>query len=204
MCAFVFVGVRVSECQLQDTFVCFGAKRTQSACLRDFLRNWKFTREGKVPDQWTEEGSQQERAVDRSRGKATFEQREELGPVDLEARSVKARGWVSIPGGFVGIFAWIHALDNSHMSRKLHKSVANFSLLALWPNPSPCFFFLLFLCMLYLVYMQNNVKCPWPEMRETTRRSEGHELVVEVVIVGTSQWVYCHYIFSDMNKSRSL
>ena len=31
------------------------------------------------------------------------------------------------------------------------------------------------LCMLCFVCPQRNVKYPWPEMRETTRRSDGHE-----------------------------
>ena len=70
------------------------------------------TREGKVPELSTEERSQQKRAVNRSRGKATVRERrmlsEELGPVDPET---------------------------AH--RKPHKSVKNLTLLALGANPSP-------------------------------------------------------------------
>ena len=59
MGAFVSMGVGVSEYQSKDSFVCFGAKPTQRACARDFLRDRKKTREGKVPGQSTEESSQQ-------------------------------------------------------------------------------------------------------------------------------------------------
>ena len=50
MYAFVSVGVSlgVSECRSEDSFGYFGAKPTQRACARDFLRDRKKTREGKV------------------------------------------------------------------------------------------------------------------------------------------------------------
>ena len=49
----------VRECQSEDSFVCFGAKPTQRDSARDFLRDLKKTRKGKVPEKSTEEGSQQ-------------------------------------------------------------------------------------------------------------------------------------------------
>ena len=96
MGVFVSVGVGISECQSEDSFIRFGAKATQTACSRDFLRDWKKTRKGNVPGQSTEESSQQKRAINRSQGKATVRKRrlpsEELRPVDLEAWSANARG----------------------------------------------------------------------------------------------------------------
>ena len=47
--SFVYVGVDL--CQSEDHFVCFGVKPTQRACARDYLRDRKRTREGKVPEQ---------------------------------------------------------------------------------------------------------------------------------------------------------
>ena len=56
-----------------------------------------------------DEGRQGPRAVNRSRGKATVREgwllNEELGPVDIEAGWANVRGWVSVPGGCVGISA---------------------------------------------------------------------------------------------------
>ena len=54
--AFVSVGVGVGERQSEDSFVCFGTKPTQWACARDFPRDRKKTRKGKVPKQSTEVG----------------------------------------------------------------------------------------------------------------------------------------------------
>ena len=50
----MMLGIRcvgVGECQSEDPFVCFGAKPTQRACVRDLPRDRKKTREGKVPEQ---------------------------------------------------------------------------------------------------------------------------------------------------------
>ena len=76
--AFVFVGVSVDKCQSEDSFVCFGVKPAQRACARDFLRDRKKTRKGKVPEQ-SKVGEGQLLS-------------EELGPVEPEAGSMSARG----------------------------------------------------------------------------------------------------------------
>ena len=51
------------------------------------------------------------RAVNRSQKKAMVREKwllsEKLGPVDSEARSANARGWVSVPGSCVGIFKYM-------------------------------------------------------------------------------------------------
>ena len=90
------MGVGVGKCLSEDSLVCFGVKHTQRACVRDFPRDRKRTREGrsqaeqkKRPNrsvdrtgQSTEIGgsrqsregskrSRQERAVNRRRGKPT-------------------------------------------------------------------------------------------------------------------------------------
>ena len=91
-------------------YLCFGAKLAQRACARDLLRDRKKTRKGKVPEQnrrkqsTEEESSQQERAVNRSQQNRALKRIElELGSVDSEAGLVNVRGWVIVPGGFVGI-----------------------------------------------------------------------------------------------------
>ena len=81
---------------------------------RRFVRKISYEtgrRRGKARSQ----GSQQKRAVSDSRGKVTFRERrllsEELGPVDPEAESASARGWVSVPGSYVGIFKYTLVTD---------------------------------------------------------------------------------------------
>ena len=80
------------------------------------------------------------RAVNKSRGKVTVRERlllnEEL--VLVEAELTNVRGWVSVPGGCVGI-----SLRYTDAQKATEKS-PNFSLLALGANPSPCLFVLLF------------------------------------------------------------
>ena len=145
----LFVSVGVSECQSEDSFVCFGAKPTQRACTQYFAWDWKKMREGKVPGQWTE-GSQQERAEGWLLG-------DKLGPVDPEAGLANARGCVSVPGGCVVILLG-YTLVIVHS--KHHKSVTNFSLLALGDNPSPCLFVLFFhLSIVYVVSCVFVKKC---------------------------------------------
>ena len=96
-CAFVYVGVGVNECQSEDCFVCFGTKPTQRAGARDFPRDRKKTKKDKVPQQnkrgqLTEEGSQQERAVNSSQGKPTVGERRLLGTMDPGPSSCLS-GW---------------------------------------------------------------------------------------------------------------
>ena len=63
MGVFFFVGVGVSECRSEDSFVRFGVKPTQKAAARAFLQDRKKTGENKVPGQSREEGSQQKSGV---------------------------------------------------------------------------------------------------------------------------------------------
>ena len=92
--------------------------------------------------QSTEEGSQQKS------GKAAVREgrwlSEELEPVDPEAGLAKARGWVNVPGGCVGISLRYTLAIAHRCTRKSHKSVTNISLLALGANQNPCLFVLLF------------------------------------------------------------
>ena len=97
----------------------------------------------------------------REQKRAVSRREQELGPVDSEARLANMRGWVSVPGGFVRNVARIYAHDSSQMHRKLHKSVTNFSLLALGANPSLWLFVLLFfdLSIVYVVFCVFVKKC---------------------------------------------
>ena len=79
--------VDVDKCQSEDSFVCFGAKPTQRACVQDLPQDWKRTREGRSQGeqirkqkrpgqrtgQLTEQGSRQKRLVHRIWGKQTVE-----------------------------------------------------------------------------------------------------------------------------------
>ena len=94
------------------------------------------------------QSSQQKRAVNRRRGKVTVRDRrvlsEEVGPVDPEAGLANMRGWVSVPGGCVGISPGYTLAIAHRCTRKPHKSVINFFLLVLGANLTPCLFVLLF------------------------------------------------------------
>ena len=121
----------------------------------------------------------EQRGVSDSQGKVTVRERrllkEELGPVDPEARSANTRGWVSVPGSCLGILFEYTLVTVT----ECQKSVKNFSLLTLRANPSSCLFVLLsptlgYIC--YICYMfVKHVKCPWLEMRKTTRRFAGSD-----------------------------
>ena len=80
------------------------------------------------PEDGGRQGSQKKKAVNRIRGKVTVWERQmlskELGPVDPEARMANVRGWVSVPGGCMGIslgytLAIAHRCTDSY--RKLPK-----------------------------------------------------------------------------------
>ena len=94
------VGVGVGERQSEDTFDCFGAKPTQMNLRARFptrpeedeLRQGPRAGQIRVSDS-------QEKVTVRVRRLL----KEELGPVDSEARSANARGWVSVPGSCWGI-----------------------------------------------------------------------------------------------------
>ena len=139
-----FVSVGVGECQSEDSFVCFGVKPTQRACMWDLLWDRKRMREGKVPEQI------------RRRQSAGESSQQKLGEADGQrkatARTYGPRGWVGqrerisqYSWWLCGNFTRIHTHNSPQMHRKLHKSLTNFSLLVLGANPSPWLFVLLFL-----------------------------------------------------------
>ena len=97
---------------------------------------------------------------------------EELGFVDPEAGSANTRGWVSVPGSCVGNFVRVDAGDSHRMPKKGQT-------FSLRPNLSLCLFVLLFstlsyICDICCIFVKH-MKCPWPEMRGTTRWLNGHE-----------------------------
>ena len=72
--------VGMGKCQSEDSFFCFGAKPTQRACMRDFLRGRKNTvrestevnrrDQGREQDSWQKSGeadSQEKKAEQGSR-----------------------------------------------------------------------------------------------------------------------------------------
>ena len=64
---------------------------------------------------------------------------------------------------------------------RIPEKCPNFSLLTLRANPSSCLFVLLsstlgYICYICYIFVKH-VKCLRPEMRGTTRRSDGHELI---------------------------
>ena len=116
------VGERPSE----DSFVSFGAKTTQRACTRDFLRDRENTKKRQGPR------AEQKGVIDNQQ-KATVSERrllkEELWPVATEAMSANARGWVSVPGSSVGIFFLVHARDSTEAqnARKVPKLLPSYA-----------------------------------------------------------------------------
>ena len=104
---------------------------------------------------------------------------------------------VSVPGSCVQI----SCRDTLVIATERQKSIKKFSLLTLRANPSPFLFVLLsstlgyicYICCIFVKYM----KCPWPEMRGTTRLSNGHEVIQEDVIVGADRVVH---IVTDYSK----
>ena len=78
--------------------------------------------------------SEQKKAVNRSRGKATVRERrlisEQLAPVDSEARSANARGWTCVPGGCVGISLG-YTLVIARCTQKCHKRLPSCT----WTQP---------------------------------------------------------------------
>ena len=170
-----FVSVGAGGCQPGDPFVCFGAKPTKMACVWDFLRDRKKTRRR---HKW-ELGSRQERAVNRSQGNSTVRKGWLQWPVDAEAGLANVRRWVSISGGFVGI-SLEYTLSIAHRCTENYAKVSQISPFLRLDQTQVCnclFFFSSSLSVVYIVFcvFLKNVKYPWPERRETTRRSDGHE-----------------------------
>ena len=115
-----------------------------------------------IPGESSEQGSRQKRAEARACGL-----RGRVG----QCERMSQRSW-----WLCGNFTQIHNHTSPQIHRKLHKSVTNSSLLML--RVRVCLFSFLppsRLCMLCFVCLQRNVKYPWPEMSETTRRSDSHE-----------------------------
>ena len=171
------LGIRYSGCGWLPVrrFLCLFWRETHTKDLR--------MRSPMRPEE--DEGRQGPRAVNRRR-QSTEERSQREVTARQEARTCGLRGRVSQREKMsqryrwlCGNFARIHAHESPQMHRKLHKSVTNFSLLALGANLSPCLFVLLFspLSIVYVVSCVFIKKCeiPLPEMRETTRRSDGHE-----------------------------
>ena len=138
------VGIRsvgVGERQSENSFVCFGAKLTHSAYTRDFLRDRKKTRKGKVPEQ-----NRRELATVRERWRSERGGcwSEELELVDPEAR------WVSVPGNWVEIsFGYTLAI-----ATECHNSAKTFPFLRLGlTQVCSCLLFFLPLSVIYFIYV---------------------------------------------------
>ena len=168
--------VGVGECQSEDSFVCFAAKPAQRACTRDFLRDRKKTRKGKVPEQ-----NRKELATVRER------RRSERGSFwrrswDLWTQRPGQPAWEDESAFLVAVWEFFSNTRSWHPPKhRMPERCQNFSLLTLRPNPSPCLFVLLsstlgYICYICYIFVKH-VKCPWPEMRESTRLSNSHELI---------------------------
>ena len=110
-----FVSVGVDKCQSEDS--CLFWRETHAKGLRARSPTRPEEDEGrKVPElnrrnQSRDQGSRQTRVVGR--------REQELGPVDSEAGLANVRGWVSVPGGVVGILleytlALVHRCTENH------------------------------------------------------------------------------------------
>ena len=129
-----FVSVVGGKCQSDDSFVFFGTKPAQMACTQNFSQDWKRTRErwprvkrrrqsrtvGRT-EKWTEEGSRQERAVNRSRRKPI------PGCEGPEAGLANKREWVSVPCDCVGISLEYTPPIAHKMLGKYHKLLSSYA-----------------------------------------------------------------------------
>ena len=126
-----------------------------SALARDLLKGlareiFPVTRRGRGKEGSRENRRRQNRDVDWT-GQSTEvegsrqlrEERRLLGPVDSVAGLANVRGWVSIPGNFVGISLEL-TLALAHGFTECQESVKNFALLTLGAEPSPYLFVFLF------------------------------------------------------------
>ena len=88
------------------------------------------------------------------------------------------RGRVSIPGSCVGIFKYMLVTDTEAKNAKDVPKTPPFLCLGL-TQIRACLFFFLPLLVVYVVSCVFEKQCemPWLKMRETTRQSDGHELV---------------------------
>ena len=115
---------------------------TKGLCAR-FPTRPEEDEERKVPER-----------VNNSRRKETVREMrlhsEESGPVDPEARSVSARGWVSVPSSCVGIFDYMLATDTEAQTAKKMPKTSPFLRLGL-TQVRVCFFFFLQLSVIYVV-----------------------------------------------------
>ena len=161
-------GIRFCGCggQSENPIVCFGTKPTQRACVWDFpwdrkrTRERRSQREQKKAESRTEQGGRQKRAGVRACGLR--------GRVGQSERMSQHSWWLC------GNFAQIHARDSLQMHGELHKSASPFLRLELTQVCDCLFSFSSTLSVGFCVSVKN-VKYPWPEMRETTRQSDGHE-----------------------------
>ena len=158
-------------------FLCFGAKPTQRACTRDFPRDGKRTGEGRSQreqeaenrrNQSTDQGSRQERAVNRSRGKPTARMCGRRGHVGQRERMSLHSEW------FYGNFARTHARANPQMHRmlgKYHKLPPSCA----WSWPNSVFVCSLFFHPLGSAYC---VLCVRKEMWNIPGRRWGNHLTI--------------------------
>ena len=103
--------LRGCGCQSEDPFV-LARNPYKRACAWDLLQDWKRTREGRSQSR-RDQGREQNRAVGR--------REQELEPVNWNAKLAYGRGWVSIPGDFVGVSLEYTLTIAKRMLGKCHK-----------------------------------------------------------------------------------
>ena len=151
MGALVSVGMGVSECQSEDSFVCFGAKPTQRSYARDFPQNRKKTKEGKVPEQSTEESNQQ--MSGKGDGQREMTAKRGVGTCGLKSQVSQRKRISHLSLWLCRNFARIHACDSpTKTTQKYHKLLPSYA----WSLPKPMFVYSSFLppsqlCKLCLV-----------------------------------------------------
>ena len=94
------------------------------------------------------------RRVNDSRWMATVRERrllnEEFGPVDPDAESASARGWVSVPGSCMGIFEYMLVTDTEEQNTRKEPKTSPF--LRFWLTQfCACLFFFPPLTVVYFV-----------------------------------------------------
>ena len=99
---------------------------------------------------------------------------EELRLVDPEARSASVRGWVRVPGSCEGIsFGYTLVIATECQKRAKTSLFLHLGLTQVRACLSFFSFTLGYICYVFV----KRVNCLQPEMRGTTRQSNGHELI---------------------------
>ena len=192
------VSVGVGECWSEEPFVCFGENplRPRSPTEPEEDEGRKVS-EVNGRNQWTEQGSRQNRAVGRKE--------QELEPVDSEVGLANVRGWVSVLDGFVEI-SLEYTLMLAHRCTENYAKVTQTSLFLHLELTQICVYLFSFLSILSCVCC---VLCVRKEMWNTPGRRWEKPRDNRMAMSGLGDWdsrgrlaVYCQITIKQRNETK--